>query len=1202
MTSPKQLALSLTLLMSLLLANTALVTAQDGSPAPEAAGPTSTAPGNDREVRTVYVPFRDLEEAFEQAGRGIFLPYDEFLDLWRRAIAPRLPVVEPADEPPVDWTIARASLSGRVTGKSVTLEGVWDIRVLQQGWVSVPLDFGPLAVEELAFVGESRGAVIGQTPSGRHIVVRDPGPLQLKVRLLAPVAEKPGLRSFSLKAPGAAVNRLDLEIAGHGQHVEVSPRLAMETTETDASPPESASPSPITRVVAYLGAGNDVHVTWRPEVEEVAAEEPLLVASTETAVSVEEGVVRTETRVGYRIHNAPARRFRIAIPSGWRVLSVRGENLRDYDLHDEEPAAGAPPPALPRRVLQVRLHSEVKDTYGLEMRLERIFDDATAKLEMPAIEVLAAERESGYVTVAPSATLRLDVSEQEGVSQVDAADLPAWLASRSGRAALGYRYLKHPWKLVTDVEEIEPELEGRVATIFTIHDEELQLGARIDYTIKRRGIFSLSLRLPADLTILDVGTPASVKDWRARPDPDDAAIQVLEVDLPTQTLGAYALTLHAQGKREAGVETLVTPMVRLVGAKKETGLVGVAAASHLKLTTGKAEGLLPVGVPELRRHGFPHAAGQGDELTLGFRYGKPPANGPEVTVTRREPKVTATIATTARCEEDLLRVEATVSYEIRYAGVDTLVLELPASVGADAKIEAQGTPGIKERKKTTSDDGKTVRWTLALQSKATDRYALRVVWETKLGELKSGESTEISLAALAARDVFHESGHIAIHKDENLVIEALASGGLEPVDVRELPPSLRQAGAFRGYKYVSHPYGLDLTVFKYDYEPVPDLVVNHIHLDQVLSKEQVLSTEMIIRMQNNRRQFLTLELPAGSSIRGVRVAGNAVFPSKGEGDDVYLVDLAAQRGSTAPFLVHLVYETPLGATRREPMGVYAHLDIPTPRFPPESQAGRSLDVPVARLTRRVYLPNDMLVMAFDSNMRRHFVPRGLFPDARRLILDGGPRPGPNLTREIQALRATGGGSQVGLDVSIALPADIPYSFSKLDQDVELRVRLLGWKTLWLLEILVLAGVMALGIWLVRSDGCGRTRYILVAAAVTLVVQTVAGEAATQLLGAALTGLGLLALGWCGRWLCVVMPRAVQERRLEVLEKEAVIAERRAMALKALQDEEAASKVSGDADQAADKGAEPPADAPKEPDADKPEAPAADAPTGPKGDV
>ena len=48
--------------------------------------PQPTPSGGDTQVvireRNVYVPYDKLKETFEKEGRGVFLPYEEFLKLW----------------------------------------------------------------------------------------------------------------------------------------------------------------------------------------------------------------------------------------------------------------------------------------------------------------------------------------------------------------------------------------------------------------------------------------------------------------------------------------------------------------------------------------------------------------------------------------------------------------------------------------------------------------------------------------------------------------------------------------------------------------------------------------------------------------------------------------------------------------------------------------------------------------------------------------------------------------------------------------------------------------------------------------------------------------------------------------------------------------------------------------------------------------
>ena len=72
---------------------------------PPAAAPTAPAAAkSDKPLReqTIYIPYSKLRETFEKEGRGVYLPYDQFQELWRKARLADQPQIEqrpPAGRP-----------------------------------------------------------------------------------------------------------------------------------------------------------------------------------------------------------------------------------------------------------------------------------------------------------------------------------------------------------------------------------------------------------------------------------------------------------------------------------------------------------------------------------------------------------------------------------------------------------------------------------------------------------------------------------------------------------------------------------------------------------------------------------------------------------------------------------------------------------------------------------------------------------------------------------------------------------------------------------------------------------------------------------------------------------------------------------------------------------------------------------------------
>jgi len=61
-----------------------------------AAGDTKPTPWREQ---TIYIPYKQLQKVFEEQGRGVFLPYEKFQELWKKAQASEPQPVD--NRPPV---------------------------------------------------------------------------------------------------------------------------------------------------------------------------------------------------------------------------------------------------------------------------------------------------------------------------------------------------------------------------------------------------------------------------------------------------------------------------------------------------------------------------------------------------------------------------------------------------------------------------------------------------------------------------------------------------------------------------------------------------------------------------------------------------------------------------------------------------------------------------------------------------------------------------------------------------------------------------------------------------------------------------------------------------------------------------------------------------------------------------------------------
>ena len=73
--------------------------------AEDPAGDSSRRDKSDRSIREqdIYIPYAKLRQVFEKQGRGVFLPYEQFQELWQAAREKTQPAAEP--KPPAGGLI-----------------------------------------------------------------------------------------------------------------------------------------------------------------------------------------------------------------------------------------------------------------------------------------------------------------------------------------------------------------------------------------------------------------------------------------------------------------------------------------------------------------------------------------------------------------------------------------------------------------------------------------------------------------------------------------------------------------------------------------------------------------------------------------------------------------------------------------------------------------------------------------------------------------------------------------------------------------------------------------------------------------------------------------------------------------------------------------------------------------------------------------
>lgn len=343
---------------------------------------------------TVYVPYKELEKVFEKSGRGIYLPYEEFLQLWKKA--------KEAEEfralPPVPALITGATYECVVGEEIATVKCTFAIDVLEKGWVRLPVALSGIALQEVKLDGKD--ALLSARQNDYLLILKEKGTHKLEANFAVKLDKRPDQRVVSFGVPRTPVSRLSVTIPEPDLEVEIEPKLLATKTVT----PNGEK----TVVLAFVGSTDRISVVYKPKPKEALPLAGLFFSTVSTHILFGERLITANSMIDYEILQN-LNQLKVKLPSDWRLLSVSGADIKDWQIEGE----GS------ERILRVDLFTEAKNSYTLSLRLEKEIEKPEGTFDVPALSVVGAARESGYIALAAAEGLRIKPKDTENVSQVD---------------------------------------------------------------------------------------------------------------------------------------------------------------------------------------------------------------------------------------------------------------------------------------------------------------------------------------------------------------------------------------------------------------------------------------------------------------------------------------------------------------------------------------------------------------------------------------------------------------------------------------------------------------------------------------------------------------------------------------------------------------------------------------------------------------
>ncbi|HEV2436366.1 MAG TPA: LamG-like jellyroll fold domain-containing protein [Verrucomicrobiae bacterium] len=391
-----------------------------------------------------------------------------------------------------------------------------------------------------------------------------------------------------------------------------------------------------------------------------------------------EAVVRNNFRVGaeqvslsatidYTIKRTGLFSLRVALPDGYRVERVTGDNILQYTEHSGTPASGPARPESPAeragsetgapgpRILDVILKDRTGGVYTLGIELTRSFKALPASLAIAGVHPLDTAKLTGFIAVYPTPGVGVKTESFDGLTEIPAVSLPEDATLARWGNVLAYKFISAEpksvpgWRLSVATEAVAAWVRAEVVSTFAFTETLVSGRARVRYDIANAPVKELRVKVPAEFKNVEISGPnirskeqipggtinggtsytsphnsnASSSNGGqsgtriARPSETDYSLWRVELQSPVQ--GFYTLTVTWDQSRPVKTNAMAMTGVSAEGVERETGLLAVSAQAPLQVSELNAAELQRVDTGD-----FPDWAGEPDRSTaLVYHYVRP---------------------------------------------------------------------------------------------------------------------------------------------------------------------------------------------------------------------------------------------------------------------------------------------------------------------------------------------------------------------------------------------------------------------------------------------------------------------------------------------------------------------------------------------------------------------------------------------------
>ena len=659
------------------------------------------------------------------------------------------------------------------------------------------------------------------------------GTFPLELNFKARISEKAGWQTVSFRTISSMVRKLNLSNISEKSEVTITGASSIVRNGEN--------------VETYLSGDSWVVMNWK---KAAPKDEGKLFYSVEVneVIKVGSGVLSQTHKMAFQVMQGELQHIKVDVEGSGQITQVVGENILTWNVLNDGTT----------KVLDIKLNRPYTDSYTFMVSSNMALDSFPVKVVPMKLKVVDAIRYSGNILVVNEGSVRVQVFEAKGITQVSPEVFPMlreFNINKVNRQLFSYRYSDDAFAFSIQADDIKAEVSASVLQHCHLGNDDLTLNAEIELDIREAAVRELSLNIPSGYSLTTLNTLYLSDTFITK---KENAKSQLRIVFSRPVEGRHLLNLKMEKNDTLDATHWEIPNVSPVDMKTWRGYIGVSSEAGIRLTHNEK-----LGVTEIATAFYPRKL---KGLQLAYRM-KEPTWKAVISVEHLDASIQAEALHLYSIADNIAYGSSIFNYQISGAPVNKLVFKADESY---RNIEITGKD-VRHWKKEGD------QYVVYLHSPISGAYTLLATFDCKL------EASGLYFTGIEPLDVAAEQGHVVLVSEYPWRLDEQEIDGFVKLKPAEIPQEYRllfDSPILASYHYAYRPYTLKLGLSPYVQGSMIDQVVDYANIKTSVSGKGEMLTEVQYLLKNKGHSHLAIEVAKEVRLWNVLVNKKIVTPIK----------------------------------------------------------------------------------------------------------------------------------------------------------------------------------------------------------------------------------------------------------------------------------------------------------------------------------